>query len=242
MDKLTFIASVISEIQQSDIYLTVRARLFETPGANLNGVRVTPAFLDEIVENKDKYVGLPLCADVKSLAQGDYSHLGHLYDARTGEFHSAQIGSFYDFEKEETEDGAALIGYARIMKRNKAVCRAISELFADGALKFSFEISCGSYRELEDGTIEIDAGQDNFLEGAAVVTFPACESAVALDLVAECKTIVDGRRNEVTNMTDVNPVEVVAEEKPAEQPETSEQLAEEEKKEPEVETVNAEKE
>jgi len=47
----TCFASVISEIQQSDIYLTVKARLFETPGANLNGVRVTPAFLSEIVEH-----------------------------------------------------------------------------------------------------------------------------------------------------------------------------------------------
>ena len=47
MDRLvrTCIASVVSEIEQSDLYLTVKARLFETPGANLNGVRVTPAFL-----------------------------------------------------------------------------------------------------------------------------------------------------------------------------------------------------
>lgn len=209
----TFIASVVSEIQQSDIYLTVKARLFETPGANLNGVRVTPAFLAEIVDNQEKYVGLPLCADVKSLAAGNYQHLGHLYDARTGEFHSAQIGSFYQYEKEETADGAALIGYVRIMKRNKAVCRAISELFADNALKFSFEISCGSYRKLDDGTIEIDASKDNYLEGAAVVTFPACESAVALDLVAECKTIADGNREGENKMTDnIDTSAVIAEE------------------------------
>lgn len=198
----TFIASVISEIQQSDIYLTVKARLFETPGANLNGVRVTPAFLDEIIQNQEKYVGLPVCADVKALANGNYEHLGHLYDARTGEFHSAQIGSFYQYEKEETAEGAALIGYARIMKRNKAVCKAIAELFADNALKFSFEISCGSYRELDDGTLEIDAGENNFLEGAAIVTFPACENAVALDLVAECNSIADDCRRGENKMTD----------------------------------------
>ncbi len=237
----TFIASVVSEIQQSDIYLTVKARLFETPGANLNGVRVTPAFLSEIVENQEKYVGLPLCADVTNLAAGNYQHLGHLYDARTGEFHSAQIGSFYQFEKEDTADGAALIGYVRIMKRNKAVCRAISELFADNALKFSFEISCGSYKKLEDGTIEIDASQDNFLEGAAVVTFPACESAVALDLVAECETIADGREEGETKMTDNIDTTVVAEEITAEenndQPEV---INAEEEANKEAETVNAE--
>ena len=226
----TCIASVVSEIKSSDIYLTVKARLFETPGANLNGVRVTPAFLSEIVEHQDDYVGLPLCADVKALANGNYEHLGHLYDASTGEFHSAQIGSFYQFEEEKTTDGSALIGYARILKRNKAVCRAISELFADNALKFSFEISCGSYRELDDGTIEIDASEDNFLEGAAVVTFPACKSAVALDLVAE---LTDDRK-EGENMTDVNDTAVVAEELNAEDEQVAEVAKE---KEPTVEAV-----
>jgi len=231
----TCIASVVSEIKSSDIYLTVKARLFETPGANLNGVRVTPAFLSEIVEHQDDYVGLPLCADVKALANGNYQHLGHLYDARTGEFHSAQIGSFYQFEEEKTEEGAALIGYARILKRNKAVCRAISELFADNALKFSFEISCGSYRELEDGTIEIDASEDNFLEGAAVVTFPACQSAVALDLVAELTD--DGKEGE--NMTDVNEnVAIATSENKAETEEDKEVVAEAENPaEPETEAV-----
>lgn len=233
--RITCYASVVSEIQQSDIYLTVKARLLETPRANLNGVRVTAAFVDEIVNNEQKYVGLPLCADVKNLANGDYTHLGHLYDARTGEFHSAQIGSFYQFEKEETADGAALIGYARIMKRNKAVCHAISELFADGALKFSFEISCGSYKELDDGTIEIDASQDNFLEGAAVVSFPACENAVALDLVAECNSIADDTRKGDETM-DKESMEVVASDEQIVEP--VEQVAETENEEPS--DVNAE--
>ena len=210
--RFTCYASVVSEIHQSDIYLTVKARLLETPRANLNGVRVTAAFVDEIVNNQSDYVGLPLCADVKNLANGNYQHLGHLYDARTGEFHSAQIGSFYQFEKEDTADGAALIGYARIMKRNKAVCKAISELFAEGSLKFSFEISCGSYRELDDGTIEIDAAENNFLEGAAVVSFPACENAVALDLVAECNLLADDTRKGEDEMNQETVKEVIASE------------------------------
>jgi hypothetical protein len=187
---------------------------------------VTAAFVDEIIDNEQKYVGLPLCADVKNLANGDYKHLGHLYDARTGEFHSAQIGSFYRFEKEELSDGAALIGYARIMKRNRAVCKAISELFADNALKFSFEISCGSYRELDDGTIEIDANENNYLEGAAVVSFPACENAVALDLVAECNQIADDTRKGENTMTDVNTETVVSEEQNIEESSVAEEVAE----------------
>ena len=193
-------ASVISEIKQSPIFLTVKARLFETPRANLNGARVTPAFLNEIIENQEKYVGLNLNADVKALVNGQYDRLGHLYDARTGEFHSTQIGSFYKFEKEDFDEGSYLVGYARISKQKKSICKAIGELFASGALKFSFEITCGSYEELDDGTIRIDAAEENFLEGMAVVSFPACEDATALEMVAEL-TDANGRGD--TKMTDV---------------------------------------
>lgn len=185
MNKRFCFASVVSEIQQSDIFMTAKARIFETPKANLNGVRVTPAFLDEIVGNSEKYVGLPLYADVKALKSGSYNRLGHLYDARTGEFHSTQIGSFYQFEKEDFEDGSYLIGYARIPKRDKKLSKAIAELFADESLKFSFEIACGDCEEQEDGTTLIDASENNYLEGTAIVTFPACEDAVALEFVAQ---------------------------------------------------------
>lgn len=184
MNKLVF-ASVISEIQQSEIFMTVKSRICEAPAANLNGVRVTEAFIDDIVDNQEQYVGLPLYADVRSLTSGNYRRLGHLYDARTGEFHSTQIGSFYQFDKEKTDDGCALIGYARIAKRNKKLSKAICELFADGALKFSFELSVGDWEDLDDGTIQIDVSESNYLEGTAIVTFPACEDAVALEFVAQ---------------------------------------------------------
>lgn len=171
--------------------MTVKARICEAPAANLNGARVTEAFIDEVVSNEARYVGLPLYADVKALTSGNYRRLGHLYDSKTGEFHSTQIGSFYQFEKEEfkngEETGCYLVGYARIAKRNKKLSKAISELFADGALKFSFEVAVGEYEELDDDTILIDASESNYLEGTAIVTFPACEEAVALELVAQRK-------------------------------------------------------
>lgn len=194
-------ASVISEIQQSDLFMTVKARILETPKANLNGARVTPAFVDDILANEERYVGLPLYADVKALTSGKYNRLGHLYDTRTGEFHSTQIGSFYEFAKEEFEGGSYLIGFARIPKRNKALSKAIAELFADDALKFSFEISCGEYKELDDGTIEIDASEHNYLEGTAIVTFPACEDAVALEFVAQ-RTNADDTQGGETEMAE----------------------------------------
>ena len=235
MNKLVF-ASVISEIQQSDIFMSVKARICEAPAANLNGARVTEAFIDEIVDNPDRYVGLPLYADVRALTNGNYRRLGHLYDSKTGEFHSTQIGSFYQFEKEEFDGGCYLVGYARIAKRNRKLSKAISELFADGALKFSFEVAVGEYEELDDDTILIDASESNYLEGTAIVTFPACEDAVALELVAQQQK-ADDPKGGVKEMADnktvaeevAQPVEVaeeetevVAEEAQAETPSTPE--------------------
>lgn len=102
----------------------------------------------------------------------------------------------------------ALVGYARVLKRNKKVCKAIGELFAEGALKFSFEISCGTYETLEDDTILIDAADNNFIEGMCIVSFPACPEAVALELVAE----INGIGKEADDMIDViESAEVVAE-------------------------------
>lgn len=235
MSKLVF-ASVISEIQQSDVFMSVKARICEAPQANLNGARVTEAFIDEIVSNEARYVGLPLYADKKALISGSYTRLGHLYDERTGEFHSTQIGSFYKFEKQTTQEGCALIGYARIPKRNKKLSKAISELFADGALKFSFELSVGEYEELDDNTILIDASENNYLEGTAIVTHPACEEAVALELVAQQKT--DETRKDVCEMAEVeNKAEVVETE--AIQPELAEQVEAETSEEVQAETEDA---
>ena len=220
MSKLVF-ASVISEIQQSDVFMTVKARICEAPEANLNGARVTEAFIDEIVGNETRYVGLPLYADVKALTSGNYNRLGHLYDVKTGEFHSTQIGSFYKFEKQKNGENCYLVGYARIPKRNKKLSRAISELFSDGALKFSFELSVGEYEELDDETILIDASENNYLEGTAIVTYPACEDAVALELVAQKNT--DESRKGESEMAEVeNKAEVV-------ETEAQPEMAEEEK-------------
>lgn len=179
----TFVASAaISEIQSSDIYLTVKARLFDLK-PNKNHMRVTEAFMDEIVGNEDKYIGIPLCADVRGLI--DHRKIGHMYDAATGKYYSSFIGSFYHFEKEASDDDVYLVGYARIMKRHEDICAAVNELYCQGRLLFSFEISCRNYRR-EDGIIVIDADEQNFLEGAAIVSDPACPEAAALQLVAEC--------------------------------------------------------
>ena len=225
--KKTLIASA-SEIQSSELYMTIKATLFTVPDANLNGVRCTGAFLDDIIEHGDQYIGLPLCADVSNLTQGKYEKLGHCYDPQTDTFATSMIGSFYQFEKESKDGTDALVGYARVLKRNKNVCKALSELFLNNALKFSFEIACGSYRELDDGTVEIDRDESNYLEGMCVVSFPACPEAVAQLLVAE---IINNDSKET---------EAMPKEKEAVIAEVTEEIAsapEEPASEPEVETA-----
>lgn len=216
------VASASELIQQSDLYMTVKAVLFTTPSANLNGVRCTEAFIDEIVANQDAYIGLPLNADIRSLESGQYNKLGHMFDQTTGTFATAIIGSFYRFEKATLPNGdIALIGYARIMKRNQAVCSAVAELFATGNLKFSFEISCGEYSTLNDGTMLIDASKDNFLEGMCIVWSPACPEAVAKELVAE----LTNDRKEAEDMHDES-AELTAEVIEVAEEEAKEEVAE----------------
>lgn len=204
--KKVLASAVISELQSSDMYLTLVARLFDLR-ANLNGVRVTEAFLDEIIENESRYVCHPLYADIRGLLAN--KTVGHMYNARTGEFYSTQIGAFYHFEKEVDGDNAYLLGYARVPKRNKALCKVLGELFADNALKFSFEVNCGAYSEEADGTLLIDADERNYWEGECVVTFPACETAIAKQLVAECLSKGDDNMEDTKILTaETEPVEV----------------------------------
>lgn len=212
-------SAIISELQSSDMYIQVRGRLCDLK-TNANGVAVTEGFIDEIIANEDKYIGIPLCADVRGLLND--KTIGHMYNRATGEFMSTIVGSMIHFEKEVEDGNASLIINARIMKRYKAVCAAVANLFAEGRLKFSFEITCGDYQELDDGTMIIDASDLNYLEGAAIVTFPACEDAVAMELVAECL------RKEGENMADQEMIVETAEtEETAEVAETETSLAEE---------------
>ena len=190
--KQKFIASA-SELQRSPLFLQITTPMFVADEPNLNNVACTEAFIDDIIANQDQYVGLPLVADVTALVSGDYLSLSHLYDRHTNQYRTASIGTFQEFKKVELGSGKkALVGYARVWKRNKAVCRALSQMFTDDILKFSFEINAGSLQVNENSTEIIDAAADNYLEGMCVVSFPACPEAVAEQLVAEIMIPKDG--------------------------------------------------
>lgn len=166
-------------------YLDITGKLCDVK-FNKNKVRVTEAFIDDIVTNIKENISLPLCADVSGLIND--RTIAHMYDEKTRQFNSQIIGSIFEFHKEGFGEESSLTFRARVMKRYGAVCNALTRLFVENRLKFSFEIETGDYIEDEDGSITIDASPLNFLEGVAVVTFPACEDAIARELVAECLT------------------------------------------------------
>lgn len=55
--------------QTNEIYFSVTMRMLTTE-VNLNGVRLTDGFIRDIAANAEKYVCMPLCADVERLSRG----------------------------------------------------------------------------------------------------------------------------------------------------------------------------
>lgn len=158
---------------------------------NLNSMRVTAAFIEQVVANRQRYIGTPLMVDKLRLESGQYSRLTHMQDERTGAFCSQQIGSFIAFETLTEEDGeTVLVGTARVEKRFERACAAIQQLYDLDKLRVSFEITASVYQQLEDELI-IDAAEGNNLIGMCIVSIPAYEDAKALALVASMTADAD---------------------------------------------------
>lgn len=227
--RMNIFNAVIAEVKQSDIFMHLTLRLFVSNIVNKNNVKVTEDFIDSIISNPEEYNGLPLYADVKALEANGF--LSHLYDSQTGKFGTTQIGSFYAFEKQMYNGNPALVGYAKIPKRNTVIRSSITDLFTKG-LTVSFEIVTQNTYE-EGGITVISGGSGSYLEGVAIVSDPAYESATALQLVAERmnedmqKESVDTVAQETTTVAEeilIPEEEVVAEESvalPIDEPSTS---------------------
>lgn len=185
MKKFLMAASDISfdAPQSNEIYFSVTMRMLTTE-TNLNGVRLTEGFINDIAEHAEEYTCMPLCADTEKLARGQDTGLTHMYDEREAVFKAPQIGSFYEVHKVADEHGTSLVGTARINKRNADVTDKIIEMYNSGRLKFSFEIWASDITE-EDGVIVVDAAEGNRLTAMAIVTTPALPAAVALNLAAD---------------------------------------------------------
>lgn len=176
------IIEIAEESQGNDIYMTLKLVLL-TSEVNLNKIQYSEDFINEIAENKEKYISIPLVAEMNKLEDGKYDNLTHKQNKKTGQFGTQMIGSFVDFETNQNGDVLELIGTARIPKRFAKTCEAIQELYDEGNLKFSYEIAVGEYK-VQSGTKYVDKSENNFLIAMCVVSTPAVPKATALMLVA----------------------------------------------------------
>lgn len=167
--------------QSNDVFMAVKFRAMSTK-ENLNGDIIERSFMDSILASPALYIGTPIKVDIASLLRN--KKLGHRFNRNTGEWETDQIGSIQSFEIEEGEDEDILYCTARIEKGKSEVCNAVSALYEDGALAFSFEIIAGDLR-VENGVTYIGASENNYLTAMCVVTKPAYQDGYAVALAAE---------------------------------------------------------
>lgn len=178
---------MISEQDKLDpVFLKVRFKLTDNAG-NLNHEGVTKAFINDLIERQEQFECLPMYVDMPRLLAGDYDNLTHRYNRATKKFSTQQFGSLTNFYTETDDNGVvSLYAEARFPKRELEACMRLVELYELGKLSVSSELRYNpEYTIKKDGIVFIDANEDNALTGMAIVSVPACSSAVALDMVAE---------------------------------------------------------
>lgn len=176
--------SIAEDLSTNPVFMQIQMRVCTNEG-NKNREGVTASFISKIVNNGDVYDCIPLYCDVKNLLARNYGKLGHMFSG--GKFTSTQIGSLTGFYSKTDDDGVtSLYATARVPRRESEICECLQELYADNNLSFSFEVKFNPEGAIwKNGIRFITDHPDNALCGVAVVSVPAYESAVALDLVAE---------------------------------------------------------
>lgn len=242
--RLMFLAQevvIAEEDKQNPVFLSIKLKLADNAG-NKNDEGITAAFISDLIKRQDEFECLPFYADVKNLLARNYDQLGHMYNRITKKFSSTQIGSLTDFYSETDNNGViSLYATARVPKREREICIRLAELFELGKLCVSFEVRYNPEYTIEkDGVLFIDANEENALTGIALVSMPACEDAVALDMVAE---VADGSDAIVAESEEHVSERGETETMPKEQEMTAEvevKVAEEETEKTETESVQEE--
>ena len=187
--RLLFLASevTIAEEEKLDpVFLKITMKLADNMG-NKNREGITAAFISDLINRQEEFNCLPFYADTKNLLARNYDQLTHMYNRFTKKFSSTQIGSLTDFYSKADNNGViSLYATARVPKREREICIRLAELYDLGKLCVSFEVRYNPEHTInKDGILFIDAHEDNALTGMALVSVPACDDAVALDMVAE---------------------------------------------------------
>lgn len=200
-ERISVTPKILSLNETNDIYMTMNIAIL-SEDINFNSAQFTPDFIDGVIDNKEKYVGIPFLVNREKLENAEYDNLSHELDLNTGKLKTDQIGSFVDFWKEEVDDANCLMGSIRIFKRFSETCAAIGELYTSGKLETSCEVMISEYLEVsDDGVRKIHYNDGkNALFGSALVTYGAESRAKPTLLIAEAyqKDIEEQGGNQLT--------------------------------------------
>lgn len=185
-DRISLTPKILELNNSNDIYMTMNIIIL-SEDINYNKAQFTSDFIEGVIENKEKFIGIPFLVNREKLENGDVDELTHELDINTGELKTDQIGSFVDFWKEEIDGANCLLGSIRIFKRFSKTCSAIIDLVEDNALETSCEVLVQDYQEIsEDGVRKIHYNDGkNALIGSAIVTNGAERRAKPTLLIAE---------------------------------------------------------
>lgn len=183
-ETLKLTPKILEIANSNDIYMTIELVIL-TNQVNYNGALFTDNFIDGVINNKERYIGIPLVANRVKLEGGEYDDLNH--ELKDGQLQTDIIGSFVDFWKETDEDESILLkGSARVLKRYPNTCNALLELFETGDLEFSVEVAVRNYTSVEDGVRQVDYNDgNNALLASCVVTEGAEVKSKATLLIAQ---------------------------------------------------------
>lgn len=170
--------------ESNDIYMTLNFPILSND-VNYNNLQFTDDFINGIVANKDKYIGIPLVVNREKLESAEYEDLGH--ELKNGQLLTDQVGSHVDFWTEEIDGALCLMSAIRVMKRFPNVCEAIVELYNNGDLESSCEVLVSEYLEITEDKVRKVHYNDgkNVYIGSAIVSDPAESRSRATLLVAE---------------------------------------------------------
>lgn len=173
----------ISE-DRNKTYLELEIAMFSN-APNANSDALMNEFIDEIVENKNYYLALPLYADVYGLVGASNDEMVHKLDEEENlDFRSQIVGGFVDFNATPNDKGEYwLYGTVRIPKKDKRIAESIKNRYKNDNLFFSFEIAYQSYL-YKDGITYLNKSDTNKLFAMAIVDNPAYVDSRALSLVA----------------------------------------------------------
>lgn len=189
--------TAVDNQESNQVYMTVTMRMLST-APNGNKHVVQKDFIAEIIENQSWYIGTPVKADTSRLQLGYTDRLGHKFNPVRKEYMTEQIGSILSFEAAEEDGETVLYGTARIDKTHQEICETIVEMYNEGSLCFSFEISAAKVSR-QGEYVYIGADPDNRLTAMCVVSIPAYSEAKAIKLVASMDAEF---MNKISTLTD----------------------------------------